>query len=260
MLSRLARLPSGSARALRSGTAALGSAPASFAAARQVALPLLAPTAPPARAMSVSPKKKAARAAARAAAEALGAAGGRASAHTDGVLLPDGRRLRPISVALVGRPNTGKSSLFNRLVPGRLAIVNATPGTTRDWREGEGNIGQLPLIVLDTGGLEDGRAARRAAAAPDGISSRGAASELAPSGGAIAAKMLAHTERAIAHADVVLFLIDARSGVSAEDERFARWVKARRPQGEVLLVANKTEGWVGSAAFASRWDEVVRDA
>ena len=136
--------------------------------------------------------------------------------------------LRPITVALVGRPNVGKSSLFNRLVKARLAIVNAQPGTTRDWKEAPGALGELVLTVLDTGGLE-GETRRAAAVA-------------AAARGAIETKMLAHTERAVRGADVVLFVVDARAGVDADDERYARWLKARRPNGGIILVANKTEG------------------
>lgn len=121
--------------------------------------------------------------------------------------------MRPLTLALVGLPNVGKSSLFNRLVRSRLAIVNSAPGTTRDWKEAPGQLGELRLTVLDTGGLE-GRA---------GGGGRGAAGAAAP----LEARMLAHTEAALRGADVVAYVIDAREGVRDDDERFVRWVKER---------------------------------
>ena len=170
---------------------------------------------------SVSPTKKALRASVRA-----------ATLAGLPIALPSGsvarKVLRPITVALVGRPNVGKSSLFNRLVRARLAIVNAQPGTTRDWKEAPGSLGEMSLTVLDTGGLEG--------------ETRRAAAIVATARGAIESKMLAHTERAVRGADVVLFVVDARAGVDADDERYARWLKARRPNGGIVLVANKTEG------------------
>lgn len=167
-----------------------------------------------------------------------------------GSLHPPRKTLKPITIALCGRPNVGKSSLFNRLVRSRLAIVNDEPGTTRDWREAEGQLGELRFTVLDTGGLDGGGGRRM----------RGEGAGTPPSTAAnVEAKMLAHTERAIAGADVVLYVVDARRGVSSEDERFARWVKARRPLGGVHLVANKAEGLVGRAGpnGDERWDALV---
>ena len=147
-------------------------------------------------------------------------------------------QLKPFTVALVGRPNVGKSSLFNRLTGTRLAIVDDTPGTTRDWKEAAGRIGGLHFTVMDTGGLEDKQGR-------DTIESR----------------MLDHTRAAIGHADVVLFIVDAKAGVTSEDEAFARWVKKLRPQGSVgvHLVANKTEGWAGRPDGEDKWEELVRD-
>ena len=210
--------------------------------ARHASPPLL-------RFLSVSPKKKLLRMSARALADASSApsilpyspvparararadaaAGSAAAAGTasDGVVAQQ-KTLRPITIALVGRPNVGKSSLFNRLSRSRLAIVNGEPGTTRDWKEAPGRLGELVFTVLDTGGLEG-----RARGAVGGVRSNGAALE---------EKMLLHTERAVAGADVVLFIIDGRTGVSPDDERFARWIKARRPTGGIILVANKAEG------------------
>jgi GTPase len=121
----------------------------------------------------------------------------------------------PFTVAIVGRPNVGKSTLFNRLVGRRMALVDDTPGLTRDWRSGEGQLGHLSFNVIDTAGLEE--------AAPKSLESR----------------MRQQTERAVARADVVLFLVDARAGLTALDEHFARWLRKLGPK--VVLVANKCE-------------------
>jgi len=120
------------------------------------------------------------------------------------------------AVAILGRPNVGKSTLFNRLVGRRLALVNNTPGLTRDRREGEGRIADLGFRVIDTAGLEE--------AAPASLEGR----------------MRAHTERALAVADVALLVVDAREGVTEADRHFAGWL--RRSGKPVVLVANKTEG------------------
>jgi GTP-binding protein len=123
------------------------------------------------------------------------------------------------SVAIIGRPNVGKSTLFNRLVGKRLALVDDTPGVTRDWREGEGRIASLRFRVLDTAGLED---------APEG---------------SLAGRMRRQTEQALRTADVTLFLIDARAGVTPLDEYFADLL--RKEPTPVILVANKCEGRAG---------------
>jgi GTP-binding protein len=123
------------------------------------------------------------------------------------------------SVAIIGRPNVGKSTLFNRLVGKRLALVDDTPGVTRDWREGEGRIASLRFRVLDTAGLED---------APEG---------------SLAGRMRRQTEQALRAADVALFLIDARAGVTPLDEHFADLL--RKESVPVILVANKCEGKAG---------------
>jgi GTPase len=124
-------------------------------------------------------------------------------------------------VAIIGRPNVGKSTLFNRLVGRKLALVDDTPGVTRDRREGEASLGHLRFKVIDTAGLED---------APEGSLSH---------------RMRQQTETAIADADVILFLIDARAGVTPTDQPFAELV--RRSGKPVILLANKAEGSKGAA-------------
>ncbi len=124
--------------------------------------------------------------------------------------------------AIVGRPNVGKSTLFNRLVGKKLALVDDTPGVTRDRREGEATIGDLSFSVLDTAGLEDA----------DATSLQG--------------RMRAQTEQAIREADVILFMIDARAGVLPFDSEFSNVV--RESQKPVLLLANKAEGRLAEQA------------
>jgi GTP-binding protein len=121
-----------------------------------------------------------------------------------------------LAVAILGRPNVGKSTLFNRLVGSRRALVDDTPGLTRDRREGEANIADLGFRAIDTAGLE----------------------EAAPA--SLAGRMQAQTERALADADVALLVIDAREGLTEADRHFAGWL--RRTGKPVILVANKTEG------------------
>ena len=120
------------------------------------------------------------------------------------------------TLAIVGRPNVGKSTLFNRLVGRKLALVDDQPGVTRDLREGEARLGHLKFTVIDTAGLEE--------ATDESLQGR----------------MRRLTERAVGMADACLFMIDARAGVTATDEVFADIL--RKKNAHVFLVANKGEG------------------
>ena len=120
------------------------------------------------------------------------------------------------TIAIVGRPNVGKSTLFNRLIGRRQALVNDQPGVTRDRREGEARLGDLSFTAIDTAGLEE--------AAPDSLLDR----------------MAAQTKTAIASADAVMFLMDARTGVMPSDRAIAQLV--RKSGKPAILVANKCEG------------------
>jgi GTP-binding protein len=120
------------------------------------------------------------------------------------------------TVAIIGRPNVGKSTLFNRLAGRPLALVDDTPGVTRDRREGEGHVADLNFRMIDTAGLE----------------------ETAPE--TLAGRMRTQTESALTQADVALLVIDARAGLTPMDRHFARWL--RRAGKPVVLVANKAEG------------------
>ena len=124
----------------------------------------------------------------------------------------------------MGRPNVGKSTLFNRLVGRRRAIVDDTPGVTRDVRESPAQLGDLVFTLLDTAGWET------------------------TGGEALEARMRRFTERTVDTAEVVLFLIDARAGILPLDEAFASWLRKRA--AKVVLVANKCEGRAGQQGLA----------
>jgi len=126
-------------------------------------------------------------------------------------------------VAIVGRPNVGKSTLFNRLVGRRLALVDDTPGVTRDRREGEAKLFDLDFTAVDTAGLEE-------------------ADE-----GALSGRMRLQTEAALGDAAVALMVIDARAGLTPIDRYFAQWL--RTGSTPVVLVANKAEGRAGDAGM-----------
>ena len=121
-----------------------------------------------------------------------------------------------LTVAILGRPNVGKSTLFNRLVGRRAALVDDAPGVTRDRREGQGRIADLEFRVIDTAGLEE--------SAPE----------------TLAGRMRAQTERSLDLADIVLLVVDAREGITQDDRHFANWL--RRQKKPVVPIVNKAEG------------------
>jgi GTP-binding protein len=130
---------------------------------------------------------------------------------------------RESKVAIIGRPNVGKSTLFNRLVGRKIALVDDLPGVTRDRREGEARLHDLEFVAIDTAGLEE--------AASDSLAGR----------------MVAQTRAAIEDADASIFVIDARAGVTPADAHFATLLReAGKP---VILVANKAEGRAGESGF-----------
>ena len=128
----------------------------------------------------------------------------------------------PFTIAIVGRPNVGKSTLFNRLAGKRLALVDDQPGLTRDRREADAELGTSTVRLIDTAGLEHGDAG-------------------------LTARMREQTVAAIKQADLVVFLIDARAGIVAGDEIFADLVRSSGKP--VILAANKCEGRAAEAGM-----------
>ncbi len=132
-----------------------------------------------------------------------------------------------LAVAIVGRPNVGKSTLFNRLAGSKIALVHDQPGVTRDRKEAPGQLGGLEMRLVDTAGFED------------------------VSDESLEARMRRQTEMAIEMADVCIFLIDARDGVTPVDESFAQLL--RRTNKPVILAANKCEGKRGDDGLMEAW-------
>jgi GTPase len=131
-------------------------------------------------------------------------------------------------IAIVGRPNVGKSTLFNRLVGKKLALVDDLPGVTRDRREGMGRIADLTFTIIDTAGLEEGGAET------------------------LAGRMRGQTEAAIGDADAIFFMIDARAGITPDDRFFANLL--RRSGKPLILIANKAEGRAGEGGAREAFD------
>ena len=121
-----------------------------------------------------------------------------------------------LRVAIVGRPNVGKSTLFNRLAGRRLALVDDRPGVTRDWREAPARLGPARFRLIDTAGLEDA------------------------AGDTLEARMTARTDALLEEVDLILFTLDGRAGVTPGDRHFAR--RLRRRRRPVLVLVNKAEG------------------
>ncbi|WP_425050050.1 ribosome biogenesis GTPase Der [Psychromarinibacter sp. S121] len=132
------------------------------------------------------------------------------------------------TLAIVGRPNVGKSTLFNRLVGKRLALVDDQPGVTRDLREGDARLGDLKFTVIDTAGLEN------------------------ETDDSLPARMRRLTERAVEMADICLFLVDARAGILPDDRVFADIL--RRKNANVILAANKAEGNAADAGVYEAYE------
>lgn len=141
----------------------------------------------------------------------------------------------PFTIAIIGRPNVGKSTLFNRLTGSKHALVDDRPGVTRDRRKGSGHLASMEFDVIDTAGLEDAEE------------------------NALENRMMKQTEVAVDEADLSLMVIDGRAGVTPIDKHFAKWLrKKNRP---VVLVVNKCEGSHGddgiSEAFKLGFDRII---
>ena len=131
------------------------------------------------------------------------------------------------TLVIAGRPNVGKSTLFNRLTGKRHALVDDQPGVTRDRRAGEGSLGGMAFTVIDTAGLEDAKE------------------------GTLAARMSAQSEQAIIEADVALLVVDGRAGITPVDEHFAKLL--RKKKAKVILVVNKAEGGKASSTITDAY-------
>lgn len=131
------------------------------------------------------------------------------------------------TVVIAGRPNVGKSTLFNRLTGKQHALVDDMPGVTRDRREGDASLGGMEFTIIDTAGLED---------APEG---------------SLAARMTAQTQRAVEDADVALLVVDGRVGITPIDKHFA--LLLRKKKTKVILVINKAEGGKASATISEAY-------
>lgn len=133
-----------------------------------------------------------------------------------------------LKIAIIGRPNVGKSTLFNRLVGKKLALVDDTPGVTRDRREGDGRIGDIRFTIVDTAGLEEAKGER------------------------LEARMREQTDLAIGEADICLMVIDGRAGVMPLDKHFASLLRTQ--EKPVILLVNKCEGAAGDEGFYGSWE------
>ncbi len=132
-------------------------------------------------------------------------------------------------VVILGRPNVGKSTLFNRLIGKRLALVDNQPGVTRDRREGTAHLFDLEFTVIDTAGLEEAEA------------------------GSLSDRMRAQTRAALEGATAALFVVDARAGLTEADRHFARWLRQEAPVA-IIPVANKCEGRASSAGVMDMYE------
>ena len=132
-----------------------------------------------------------------------------------------------VTIAIVGRPNVGKSTLYNRLTGAVHAIVDDQPGVTRDWREGDGRLAEMRFRLIDTAGLQKAKS------------------------GTLEYRMQLQTEDALKQADITLLVVDGRAGLLPDDLYFAQQV--RRSGTSVVLLANKCEGRAGVETLAEAW-------